>query len=57
VKEQVLHLDLNDDYNSARDKMGWAQTARVLANPDPSVAAQVPAAFANATLAKKRKPA
>ncbi len=30
MKEQVLHLDLNDDYNSARDKMGWAQTARVL---------------------------
>jgi hypothetical protein len=30
LKEQVLHLDLNDDYNSARDKIGWAQTARVL---------------------------
>ncbi len=30
MKEQVLHLDLDDDYHSARDKMGWAQTARVL---------------------------
>lgn len=30
VKEQILHLDPHDDFNSARDKMGWAQTARVL---------------------------
>jgi hypothetical protein len=30
VKEQVLHLDLSDNYHSARDKMGWTQTARVL---------------------------
>jgi hypothetical protein len=30
VKEQVLHLDPHDDYISARDKMGWAQTTRVL---------------------------
>ncbi len=30
MKEQVLHLDLNDNYASARDKMGWAQTPRVL---------------------------
>jgi hypothetical protein len=36
VKEQVLHLDLNDDYHSARDKMGWAQTARVLLVWPPS---------------------
>jgi len=36
VKEQVLHLDLNDDYNSARDKIGWAQTARVLLVWPPS---------------------
>jgi len=30
VKEQILHLDPHDDFNSARDKMGWTQTARVL---------------------------
>ena len=36
MKEQVLHLDLNDDYHSARDKMGWAQTARVLLVWPPS---------------------
>jgi hypothetical protein len=30
VKEQILHLDPHDDFNSARDKMGWAQTQRVL---------------------------
>ena len=36
MKEQVLHLDLNDDYSSARDKIGWAQTARVLLVWPPS---------------------
>jgi hypothetical protein len=30
MKEQILHLDPHDDFNSARDKMGWTQTARVL---------------------------
>ena len=30
MKEQVLHLDPHDDYIAARDKMGWAQTTRVL---------------------------
>ncbi|MCC6188542.1 MAG: hypothetical protein IT318_05880 [Anaerolineales bacterium] len=30
MKEQIIHLDPHDDFNSARDKMGWAQTARVL---------------------------
>lgn len=30
MKEQILHLDPHDDFISARDKMGWAQTARVL---------------------------
>lgn len=30
VKEQILHLDPHDDFNSARDKMGWTQTQRVL---------------------------
>jgi hypothetical protein len=36
VKEQVLHLDPNDNYQSARDKIGWAQTARVLLVWPPS---------------------
>lgn len=30
MKEQILHLDPHDDFISARDKIGWAQTARVL---------------------------
>jgi hypothetical protein len=30
VKEQILHLDPHDDYHSARDKMGWTQTQRVM---------------------------
>jgi hypothetical protein len=30
MKEQLLHLDPHDDFQSARDKMGWTQTARVL---------------------------
>ena len=30
MKEQILHLDPHDDYISARDKMGWVQTQRVL---------------------------
>lgn len=30
MKEQILHLDPHDDYVSARDKMGWVQTARVV---------------------------
>jgi len=30
LKEQILHLDPHDDYRSARDKMGWTQTQRVL---------------------------
>ena len=30
LKEQILYLDPHDDFNSARDKMGWTQTARVL---------------------------
>ena len=30
MKEQILHLDAHDDFISARDKMGWAQTGRVL---------------------------
>ncbi|MGH2522756.1 MAG: hypothetical protein ACRDH2_09675, partial [Anaerolineales bacterium] len=30
MKEQILHLDPHDDYHSARDKMGWTQTQRVL---------------------------
>jgi hypothetical protein len=30
VKEQLLHLDPHDDFISARDKMGWVQTQRVL---------------------------
>jgi len=30
VKEQILQLDRHDDFTSARDKMGWAQTERVL---------------------------
>jgi len=45
------------EIREAARKFRSVQTARVLANPDPSVAAQVPAAFANATPAKKRKPA
>jgi len=40
VKEQILHLDPHDDFNSARDKMGWTQTARVLLVWPPSTAAQ-----------------
>jgi hypothetical protein len=30
MKEQILHLDPHDDFISARDKMGWVQTERVL---------------------------
>ena len=30
MKEQILHLDPHDDFVSARDKMGWAQTGRLL---------------------------
>lgn len=30
MKEQILVLDPHDDYHSARDKMGWVQTQRVL---------------------------
>lgn len=30
MKEQILHLDPHDDYHSARDKMGWTQTQRVM---------------------------
>ncbi len=30
MKEQILHLDPHDDFLSARDKMGWVQTERVL---------------------------
>ncbi len=30
MKEQILHLDSHDDGLSARDKMGWVQTQRVL---------------------------
>lgn len=30
MKEQVLHLDPHDDFVSARDKMGWVQTQRVV---------------------------
>jgi hypothetical protein len=30
LKEQILHLDPHDDFVSARDKMGWVQTQRVL---------------------------
>jgi hypothetical protein len=30
LKEQILHLDPHDDFISARDKMGWAQTGRIL---------------------------
>jgi hypothetical protein len=30
LKEQILHLDPHDDHISARDKMGWVQTERVL---------------------------
>lgn len=30
VKEQILHLEPHDDFISARDKIGWAQAARVL---------------------------
>ncbi len=30
MKEQILQLDPHDDYTSARDKMGWVQTQRVL---------------------------
>ncbi len=30
MKEQILHLDPHDDFISARDKMGWVQTQRVL---------------------------
>ena len=30
MKEQILHLDPHDDFISARDKIGWAQAARVL---------------------------
>lgn len=30
MKEQILVLDPHDDYYSARDKMGWVQTQRVV---------------------------
>ncbi|MDW8325323.1 MAG: baseplate J/gp47 family protein [Anaerolineales bacterium] len=30
MKEQILVLDPHDDYHSARDKMGWVQTQRVV---------------------------
>lgn len=30
MKEQILQLDPHDDFISARDKMGWVQTQRVL---------------------------
>ncbi|MBI3243428.1 MAG: hypothetical protein HYZ49_14155 [Chloroflexi bacterium] len=30
MKEQILYLDPHDDYHSARDKIGWAQTDRIL---------------------------
>src|SRR3989338_8683926 len=30
MKEQILRLDPHDDFISARDKMGWTQTNRVL---------------------------
>jgi len=30
MKEQIIHLDPHDDYHSMRDKMGWAQTDRIL---------------------------
>ena len=30
MKEQIIHLDPHDDYHSLRDKMGWAQTDRIL---------------------------
>ncbi|MCC7359320.1 MAG: hypothetical protein IT317_07580 [Anaerolineales bacterium] len=30
MKEQILQLEPHDDFNSARDKIGWAQAARVL---------------------------
>lgn len=30
MKEQIIQLDAHDDFISARDKIGWAQTARVL---------------------------
>lgn len=30
MKEQILQLDPHDDYHAARDKIGWAQTDRLL---------------------------
>jgi hypothetical protein len=30
VKTQILHLDPHDDFISARDKMGWSKTDRIL---------------------------
>ncbi len=30
MKTQIIHLDPHDDIISARDKMGWSQTARIL---------------------------
>jgi hypothetical protein len=30
MKTQILHLEPYDDINSARDKMGWGQTRRIL---------------------------
>jgi hypothetical protein len=30
LKEQILQLEAHDDFISARDKIGWVQTARVL---------------------------
>jgi hypothetical protein len=30
VKVHIVHLDLHDDYVSARDKLGWAKSPRVL---------------------------
>ncbi len=30
MREQIIQLDLGDDYHSVRDKIGWAQTERIL---------------------------
>ncbi len=30
MKDQILYLDLHDDFHSARDKMGWIKTERLL---------------------------
>lgn len=36
MKEQILHLDPHDDFNSAHDKMGWAQITNIAENPQPA---------------------